>query len=182
MTARKMILSLALVFAVALAATARGQEGEEAPGAEGAMGGGGRGRGMHMMRGMGRGGGGGGAVDTPDRFALMLRESNLSEEQQTKLHGILDANRNETKPLTEKLRSTKDEIASKMLGSGKVSAADLKSLQKQAEDLQHQIDSKSIDASLQIRSMLTPDQLSKAAGMHQKMAEMRAQMEQRQSQ
>jgi len=85
-------------------------------------------------------------------------------------------NRAQTAPLIQQLEAIHEQIANKLLTSGTVTSGDLAPLESQAAQLDAQIQQQSLDASVQIRSLLTNDQVSRMAQFHEKMAALQAQM------
>ena len=105
-----------------------------------------------------------------------MRAAHLTAEQQKQIETILEANRSKTAPLVQQLQSVHEQIADKLLGAGTVSSADLAPLENQAAQLDAQIQQQALGASVQIRGLLTPDQITRMAQFHQKMAALQAQM------
>ena len=70
----------------------------------------------------------------------------------------------------EQMHAVHEQIATAMLASGTVTADQLAPLVTQEEQLRSQLDSARINTMLQIRALLTPDQLAQAAATHAKLA------------
>jgi len=105
-----------------------------------------------------------------------MQAAHLTADQQNQLNQILQSNRSQTAPLIQQLESVHEQIANKLLAPGTVSASDLAPLEEQAAQLDAQIQQKALDASLQIRAILTPDEVARMAQFHQKMSALQAQM------
>ena len=105
-----------------------------------------------------------------------MQAAHLTADQQKQVDQILQSNRSQTAPLIEQLFSLHEQIANKLLAAGTVSASDLATLEDQAAQLDAQIQHQALNASVQIRGILTPDQVAKMAQFHQKMAALQAQM------
>jgi hypothetical protein len=105
-----------------------------------------------------------------------MQAAHLSADQQQKVNRILQSNRSQTVALIEQLHSLHEQIANKLLAPGTISASDLAPLEEQAAQLDAQIQQKALDASVQIRALLTPDQVTRMAQFHQKMSALQAQM------
>ncbi len=105
-----------------------------------------------------------------------MRAAHLTTDQQNRINQILQANRSQTAPLLRQLQSVHEQIADKLLAAGTVNASDLSSLEDQAAKLDAQIQRQALNASVQIRSILTSDQVSRMAEFHQKMTALHAQM------
>jgi ferredoxin-NADP reductase len=105
-----------------------------------------------------------------------MQAAHLTANQQTQVNRILQSNRSQTAPLIQQLQSVHEQIANKLLAAGTVSASDLGPLEDQAAQLDAQIQQQALNASLEIRGILTPDQVARMAQFHQKMAALQAQM------
>jgi hypothetical protein len=105
-----------------------------------------------------------------------LQAAHVTSDQQSKIDQIMQNNRAQTAPLIQQLEGIHEQIANKLLSSGMVTSSDLAPLENQASQLDAQIQQQSLDASVQIRSLLTNDQVSRMAQFHDKMAALQAQM------
>jgi protein CpxP len=105
-----------------------------------------------------------------------LQAAHLSAEQRKQMGQIMQSNASQTAPLVEQLRSVHEQIADKLLAPGTVTAADLAPLESQATQLDGEIQQQSLNASIRIRGILTPDQVVRMAQFHKKMAALQAQM------
>jgi len=123
----------------------------------------------------GAGGGFGGGMPMP--MMMLLRHVNLSADQQTQIHAIMDANFATARPLIKQLHGIHDQIADKLLSSGSVSTADVAPLQTQESSIHQQLDQQMLATALKIRGVLTPAQLAQAADLHSKLKSLRSQME-----
>ena len=121
----------------------------------------------------GCGGGGGG----PMPMMMLLRHVNLTADQQTQVHKIMDASFSDARPMMKQLRSIHEQIADKLMAPGTVNASDLTPLQTQESQIRQQLDQQMVAAALKIRAVLTPAQLAKAGEMHSKMKALHSQME-----
>lgn len=121
--------------------------------------------------------GGRGGEPLPSCFVVTLRHVNLSDAQWAKVRPILDASSAKTKPLMKQLRAVHDQIAEKLLGSGTLAASDLAPLQQQESQLQQQIYQQMLSAALQVRGILTPEQLARGLQLERKMKALRDQMD-----
>jgi hypothetical protein len=105
-----------------------------------------------------------------------LRAAHLSDGQRKQIGKIMQSNAARTAPLVQQLHSLHEQIADKLLAPGTVSATDLTPLETQAAKIDSQIQQQALDASLQIRAILAPDQLARMSSFHKKMAALQAQM------
>jgi Spy/CpxP family protein refolding chaperone len=100
----------------------------------------------------------------------------LTDAQKTQIHQLLHASFAEIGPLRQQRQALMAQIADQLASTAAVDAAQLTGLQQQAEQLGAQIDAQRLATALQIRALLTPDQLAQAAQVHQQLAALRAQM------
>ncbi len=105
-----------------------------------------------------------------------LQAAHLSADQQKQVNQILQKNRAQSISLIEQLRSIHEQIADKLLAPGSVTSDTLVPLEKQAAQLDARIQQQALNAAVQIRGLLTPDQIARMAQFHQKMAALQAQM------
>lgn len=105
-----------------------------------------------------------------------MQAAHLTTKQQNQINQILRSNRSKTAPLIQQLQSVHEQIANKLLAAGTVSASDLAPLENKAVQLDAQIQQQALNASVQIRAILTPDQVARMAQFHQKMAALQSQM------
>jgi Spy/CpxP family protein refolding chaperone len=123
---------------------------------------------------MQHGGHDGGPMPMP--MMMVFRQAHLTADQQTKVHQIMAANFKQAKPLMQKLHQIQDQIADKLLSAGAVTAADIAPLQQQESSIHQQLDQQMLASALQIRGLLTPEQLSRVADLHTKLKALREQI------
>jgi Spy/CpxP family protein refolding chaperone len=100
----------------------------------------------------------------------------LTDAQKTQIHQLLRAGFAQVRPLEQQRRALVGQISDQLASTAAVDAAQLTSLQQQAEQLRTQIDAQRLATALQIRALLTPDQLAQSAQVHQQLAALHAQM------
>jgi hypothetical protein len=105
-----------------------------------------------------------------------MNAAHLTADQQKQVNQILQSNHSETFPLIQQLQAVHEQIANKLLAPGTISASDLAPLEEQAAQLDGRIQQQALNASVQIRALLTPDQVARMAQFHQKMSALQAQM------
>jgi Spy/CpxP family protein refolding chaperone len=120
-------------------------------------------------------GGPGGAMPLP--LMMLIRQANLTSDQQAKVHDIMRANFSQAQPLLEQLRSVHDQIADKLMSTGTVGASDLTPLQTQEAQIHQQLDSQMMSTALQIRGLLSADQLARIASLHSQLKSLRSQID-----
>lgn len=146
-----------LVGVLLLAAAGPGPALAQAPGRESSMRGGGRGDG---------------------ELWLMIRAANLTPEQQTRVRAILSAHRKSASPLVEQLRQAQQELGTKLLAPGQVQAADLQPQLQRISQLRDQLAQDSAAAALEVRAVLTPEQLARVAQTKDRLKQLREEMRQ----
>jgi len=107
---------------------------------------------------------------------FLIRSANLTPEQETKVHGILSAHRTATRNALDQLRRTQDELADKLLAAGPVQAADLQPQLQQIGQLREQLLQDSAQIALEVRAILTPEQLAKAGQVKTRMKQLQSEM------
>jgi len=120
-----------------------------------------------------RGGWGGGLM-----LGVPLHSLNLTPDQQTQAQSILSTYRSSARPIIQQLRQAQSGLGDKLLAPGQLQAADLQSQLQQIGQLRTQLLQLSAQATLEVRSLLTPDQLSAAAQTKDKLRDLRSQMRQ----
>lgn len=123
---------------------------------------------------MGRGGpwGRDGGMALP----FLIRSANLTPEQETKVRTILSAHRTTTRNALEQLRRAQDELADKLLAAGPVQSADLQPQLQQIGQLREQLLQDSAQIALEVRAVLTPEQLAKAGQVKARMKQLQSEM------
>src|SRR5881296_2681156 len=118
-----------------------------------------------------RGGWGGGLM-----LGVPLHSLNLTPDQRAQAQSILSTYRSSAGPIIQQLRQTQSGLGDKLLAPGQLQAADLQSQLQQIGQLRTQLLQLSAQATLEVRSLLTPDQLSAAAQTKDKLRDLRSQM------
>jgi Spy/CpxP family protein refolding chaperone len=106
----------------------------------------------------------------------ILQGIKLTPDQETQVHKIVEAHRAGLHNLFDQLRAAQDALATALLRPGTVTAADLKPLLDRTLQARQQLAESGLQATLEVRAVLTPDQLAKAAARRARMKELEAQM------
>jgi periplasmic protein CpxP/Spy len=112
----------------------------------------------------------------PPPIALILQGVDLSAEQQAEVKSIMDSHRQVIEPLREQLHVAHQQLMSKLLSSGQVTVSELTPLEQQSGQVEQQIHQEMLKAAVEVRAVLTPDQLAKAAQINQKMDQIHGEM------
>ncbi len=100
----------------------------------------------------------------------ILHSLSMTDAQKEQAHQIEHALWAQSKPVKEQMHAVHEQIATALLASGTVTAESLAPLVQQEEQLRTQLDQQRLNTMLQIRALLTPEQLTQAAATHQKLA------------
>ena len=120
------------------------------------------------MRGHGRGG---------MIFPLLLHAVGPTPEQEAKVAAIMKRHRANLQPLFQQMRAAHDELGSKLLAPGAVTAADVAPAVQRLGQIRQQLMQEWVQAALEARAVLTPDQVAKAADVKQRLDALHAEME-----
>ncbi len=137
----------------------------QAPGAPGE----GPGRGSAMWRGGERADG---------ELWLMIRAAGLSPDQQAKVRTILGAHRTAMRPVITQLRQSQQELGAKLLAPGQVQVSDLQPQLTRISQLRDQLAQDSAQAALEVRAVLTSEQLAKVSQTKERLRQLREEMRQ----
>ncbi len=127
---------------------------------------------FHMM---GRGGamaGDSGGMMLP----LLLKHVHLTPEQTKQVQAIMDGDRQNLRTLLTQLQAANDQLASKLFAPGNVQAADLAPQIQTVNQLRQQLMEHGIKTALAVRAVLTPEQLTKAAQLKERLQKVHAEM------
>jgi Spy/CpxP family protein refolding chaperone len=111
-------------------------------------------------------------------LGLMIRSANLTPEQQAKVRGILSAHRSSARPFIEQLRQAQLELGAKLLAPGPLQPADLQPQLGRIGQLRDQLAQDGAQAALEVRAVLTPEQLARAAQIKERLTQLREEMRQ----
>ena len=107
---------------------------------------------------------------------LLLRGANLTADQKTQVQQIMANHRSTFQNLFSQLRVAQDQISSKLLSTGAVGESDLAPQLQQVSTLRSQLAEEGLRVALEIRNILTPDQLANAAQFKTQMQSLQSQM------
>jgi Spy/CpxP family protein refolding chaperone len=109
---------------------------------------------------------------------LMIHAANLTPEQQAKVRDILSAHRSTARPLIEQLRQAQQELGARLLAPGTVQTGDIQPLLLRISQLRDNLTLDSAQAALEVRAVLTPEQLARAAQTKDRLEQLREEMRQ----
>ncbi len=106
----------------------------------------------------------------------LLRAVNLTPEQQTQVRSIIQTSRQANHQTAQQLRQAEKDLADRLLTPGQLTTADLQAQIQQIGQLRQQLLQSRAQTALDIRGLLTPEQLAKAAEAKAKMQQLRSEM------
>jgi Spy/CpxP family protein refolding chaperone len=121
---------------------------------------------------------GGGRSDAGMMLPLLLRSAHLSPEQDAKVREILAARRTASRALVGELRQAQEDLADKLFAPGVVKDTDLQPQLQKIAQLREQLLQEGAKATLEVRALLTPEQLGRAAQVKDRFRQLRTEMRQ----
>jgi Spy/CpxP family protein refolding chaperone len=112
------------------------------------------------------------------RLPLLLRGAHLTPDQQAKVRDVLTAHRGAIRSLTEQLRQAQDEVADRLFVPGPVQPADLQSSLQRITQLREQLLQESAKVAVEVRALLTADQVTQAARVKDRLRALTTEMRQ----
>ena len=109
---------------------------------------------------------------------VILKKLDLTSAQKSRVREIMAAHRDTLRSLFERLEKEHDQLATKFFAPGSLTAEDLTSQTQSLSQLREALMNEGVKAALEIRKVLTSEQLGEAARLQNKMREMRAEMRQ----
>ncbi len=109
---------------------------------------------------------------------LLLRSANLTPEQDAKVREILTARRAASRALIDQLRQAQRELADRMFAPGNLQEADLGPQLQRIASLREQLAQENAKVALEVRAILTPEQLARAAQVKDRMRQLHNEMRQ----
>ena len=106
----------------------------------------------------------------------ILRSVGLTDAQKAQIHQIMASHRPQFRALGEQLREARSQLGDQLYGTNPVTTASLAPLTQQIYKLREQLAQERLQVALEIRSVLTSDQLGKAAQTRLQLNQLRSQM------
>lgn len=114
--------------------------------------------------------------DRGARFRILMGSLHLTPAQQSQVRQIAQTHEQQAAALQRQLHQIRSQLGDKLLGAATPTAADLAPLERQAAQLQRQLDHNIVETALALRGVLTQDQINHVAQVHRQLASLRAQM------
>ncbi len=115
---------------------------------------------------------GGDAMSLPQ----LIRGVGLTEAQRSQIRQIVTSHRPKFEALQRQLRAAREQLDEKLYSPGPVKLEDLAPLTQQIGKLREPLMQESLQVALEVRKVLTPDQLAKAMRRRQRLNELRAEI------
>jgi heavy-metal resistance protein len=103
---------------------------------------------------------------------LLLFSGELNDDQMKKVHEIMEGNRETISGLFSQLHAANDELAAKLLAPGTVSQSDLAPTLAKIAALRQKLVENGASVALQIRGLMTADQIAKASQVRQRLEQL----------
>jgi Spy/CpxP family protein refolding chaperone len=112
-----------------------------------------------------------------DSLPFLLRAVSLTPDQETKVGGILSSHQTSTISMIEQLQQAEDEFAGKLFAAGQVQRSDLDAQLRRINQLHEQLSQDAVRTALEIRTVLTPDQIRKAGQVRDRLKQLQEEMQ-----
>ena len=131
----------------------------------------------HPRGGMGPMGSGDMMGDVPGMMLpLVLKGVDLTDDQEKQVREIMQAHRATFRTLFSELQAAQKDMADKLLAPGEVRAEDLTTQVQQVAQLRERLMQEGLTVALEVRGVLTPAQLAKAAELKDRMRALHTEM------
>jgi Spy/CpxP family protein refolding chaperone len=107
-------------------------------------------------------------------LTMLLRGANLSAEQEARVRAIASARQPTMRALLEQLRKAEDDLADRLFGGA--ASGDVHAAVARISQLRDQLLQESTRAALDVRAVLSPEQLARAAYVKDRMRALQAEM------
>ena len=107
---------------------------------------------------------------------LVLRGIDLTEAQEKQVRAIMQAHRATFRTLFGELQEAQQAVADRLFTPGEVRAEDLTTQVQRITQLREQLMQEGLKVALEVREVLTPEQLAKAAGLKERMRSLHTEM------
>jgi len=107
---------------------------------------------------------------------MLLRSVSLTPDQDVRVRQIIGKGRMETHALMEQLRQAEDRLADQIVTSGPLKLTDVQPHLDRISQLRQQLLQDAARVSLEIRAVLTPEQLARAQQVKDRMRSLQSEM------
>ena len=107
---------------------------------------------------------------------LFLHRADLTPEQRAKIHEVLESNRAELQKLLTRLEQANDAMSAKLFAARALKLADVEKEVAEVSELRRRLMVQGLETTLEIRAIMTPEQLAKVAAVKTRMDKLHAEM------
>ncbi len=107
---------------------------------------------------------------------LVLKGVDLNDAQEKQVRAIMQAHRATFRTLFGELQAAQQDVADKLFAPGEVRAEDLTGQLQRVSQLREQLMEEGLKVALEVRGVLTPEQLTKAAELKERMRSLHTEM------
>jgi Spy/CpxP family protein refolding chaperone len=111
-----------------------------------------------------------------DTLPLLIHSAGLTESQQAQVRQIIGNHRTQLRALREQLRTAETQLGDKLVATTPVTSADLAPLTQQVNQARSNLAHEWTQVVMEIRGILKPEQLAKAAQNRQRLNQLREEM------
>lgn len=108
---------------------------------------------------------------------MLIRKVGLTDTQRQQVKTILDGHRATFQTLVPRLRAAQQALDAKLVSTDPVTRDDLAPQIQRLADLRKQLMQEGVGVALEVRAVLTPEQLARAADLRSQMAALHEQMQ-----
>lgn len=112
----------------------------------------------------------------PQPITLMLTGLNLTAEQQRAIGAIIKSHQTVIARLIDRLHNERQKLDALLMSSGQVTLPDLTALEQESAQTEHQLQQEMLKAALEVRAVLTPEQLATVAGNQKKLEQIHSEI------
>ncbi len=109
-------------------------------------------------------------------MAWIGKHLNLTDEQKSQMQAIRETHKDKFRELWKQMRTVRTEMVEKFFNPGELNEADLQPYLEQLATFREQLIQESLKMFLEVRALLTPEQLAKAAELKDRMRSLREEM------
>ena len=107
---------------------------------------------------------------------LLVRGAELTDDQKAQVRQIVASHRPRFQALRAQLRTAIQQLTDRLYAAGPLAVEDLAPLRQQIGQLRDQLGQEALQTALEVRAVLTPEQLAKVAHVRQRLQELRSEM------
>jgi Spy/CpxP family protein refolding chaperone len=120
---------------------------------------------------------GGGPFGGPEMMLpMLLHSANLTSDQEARVRAMMDADRPTVRSLFADLRGTQNALIDKLFAPGDLAAPDLKPELDRLGQARQRLIEHAATTAVEVRKILTPDQLARTAEVRKKMQALHSEM------